>query len=288
MAEPAPLGFEALGPYVNPFEIDAPELISWIEAKQPRAIGSWRDIGTEEYSRSFTAARTAGYDVVRDLYDGYARTIAGGGTREDFASQVLPIMRAKGWLPDLNDEQMGRRLFLIFDTNLRISQAAGRWERIQRSKIALPYLLGHTAEDDRVRHPPKSKSDHTAFDGILLPVDHPFWLNYFPPLGFNCRCAVVQLSRGQMARLGRPLTSDSEAASRAARIGEPFGFLPGKSSLGGLEESVAQTNASRLEGAPPIEPQAIYGQAQSRWSALTAIAAQGVVEDLIRRIFGGG
>jgi hypothetical protein len=281
------LSFDVRGDYRNPFELDAPELVQWIEGKPPRAIGNWRELSSEEYARSFTAARTAGYDVVRDLYDGYTATLRQpGATREDFASQLLPIMRAKGWLPDLNDQQMSRRLFLIFDTNLRLSQATGRWQRIQRTKLALPYLLAHTARDNRVRRPPKSRHDHTAFEGILLPVDHPFWISYFPPLGFNCRCAVVQKSRGQVARLALAVTGEADLAQRAARIGEPFGFQPGRPALASLEEAVEETNAARLEGAPPIEPQRIYAQARLRWASMSAMSAQAAVEGLIRRIFG--
>jgi hypothetical protein len=281
------LAFEAPGRYVNPFELDAPELMEWIERKAPRAIGSWRELGAEEYARAFTAARTAGYNVVDDLYQGYIATLRrSDGNAKDFASTVLPTMRAKGWLPQLSDEQMGRRLQLIFDTNLRLSQASGRWDRIQRTKLALPYLLGTTARDDRVRHPPGSEEDHRAFEGILLPVDHPFWQSYFPPLGFRCRCQVVQRSRGQVARAGLEVTAEAELASRIARLGQPWGFLPGGNPLAGIEEAAEEANEHRLEGAPAISVQFERGRAQSAWASMAVQAAVQAVEALIAKLFG--
>lgn len=172
---------------VNPFELDAPELVELIQAKEPRTIGHWRELGGEEYARAFTAAQTVGYDIVRDLHRAFLDVLATpGATGEDFVRVVLPTLRKSGWLADKSDDQVATRLRLIYDTNLRTGQAVGRCNRIQRTKAALPYLYSFTAGDRRVRHPPKSEEDHRAFEGILLPVDHPFWQQYFPPLGFRC------------------------------------------------------------------------------------------------------
>lgn len=275
------------GQYINPLEMDAPELVSRLEAKAPQAIGSWREIGAEEYARSFVVAQSAGYDIVRDIYDALLATLQEpGGDERSFSERLIPILRAKGWMPGLDDRQLASRLQLIYETNLRTSQAVGRWARIQRTKAALPYLLAFTAKDERVRHPPKSKlSDHRAFEGILLPADHPFWDDYFPPLGFRCRCQVVQRSRSQVARLPFGITSEAELAERRSRLGAPWGFSPRRDSLSGAEQGAEESNRHRLEGAPPISTLAARGWGADRWSAAMNLAAQEAVESLIRRIF---
>lgn len=281
--------FEVAEPrYINPFELDANELVALIEAKSPRAIGNWRELGAEEYARSFTAAQTIGYDVVHDLYEGLLANLAEeDATEGDFAARVMPVLRRKGWLPDLSDQALQTRLFLIYDTNLRTSQATGRWARIQRTKLALPYLLGFTAKDERVRHPPKDKlHDHRAFEGILLPVDHSFWLDYFPPLGFRCRCSVVQRTRGQVARAGLAVTSEAELAERRERLGPPWGFSPARDSLGGVREAAERANQERLTGAPPISPERMAGLGAQRWNELLAAGAREAVEALIKNLFG--
>ena len=273
--------------YINPLELEAPELVERLEAKAPREIGSWREIGAEEYARSFTVAQSAGYDIVRDIHDALIATLAEpGGTERTFAERLIPILRQKGWMSGLDDRQLATRLQLIYETNLRTSQAAGRWKRIQRTKLALPYLLAFTAKDERVRHPPKSKADHRAFEGILLPVDHPFWNDYFPPLGFRCRCQVVQRSRSQIARLDFGITSEGELAARRARLGPPWGFNPGRDPLSGAELAAEESNRHRLEGAPPISVQANRQRGSALWDAAMAKAAQETIESLLARIFG--
>ena len=65
-----------------------------------------------------------------------------------------------------------------------------------------------------------------ALHGVTLPPDDPFWNEYYPPLGWNCRCTVVQVRRGKYAE------SDSHAATAAGRQATAktpsFRFNPGK------------------------------------------------------------
>lgn len=275
--------------YINPLALPAPELIDLFERKRPRAIGNWRELGAEEYGRSFTAARTAGYDVVRDLYDGFLETLRDpDATEVDYAERVIPILRQKGWLPGSSDAQLASRVRLIYDTNLRVGQAVGRWARIQKNKAAMPYLLGTTARDNRVRRPPKSKEDHTEFEGIFLPVDHWFWTKYFPPLGFRCRCQVVQRTRSQALRAGLIITSEEELARRVVGLGEPWGFNPGAPPTKSLEVAVEATNRDRLEGLPPINPETEFARGSTFWADMLAERAGELVESLIVRLFGPG
>jgi hypothetical protein len=258
------LAFDA-GRGISPLEVQVPELIDWLEGKEPTAINNWNELGAEEYARAFTAARTAGYNIVKDLYQGFLAVMREpGATSADFVARMLPILRQKGWLTDETTAKQASRLLLIFETNLRTAQAVGQWERIQRTKAALPYLMGRTAHDVRVRHPPKSPvSDHRAFEGILLPVDHPFWKDYFPPLGFRCRCQVVQLTRSQVAKRGLAVTSPVELSDRRARLGKPWGFNPGTRPMQQSEEAVRRANEERLDGAPFLDLQQIIQDAQA-------------------------
>lgn len=276
--------FESLA-NVNPFELDTRELVDLVQAKEPLAIGHWRELGGEEYARAFTAAQTMGYDIVRDLQRAFLDVLrTPGATTEDFVRIVFPTLRRSGWLADKTDDQVATRLRLIYDTNLRTGQAVGRWNRIQRVKVALPYLYSFTAADGRVRHPPKSEEDHRAFEGILLPVDHHFWLSYFPPLGFRCRCQVVQKSRSQAARMGEQ-TSEAELAERISRLGKPWGFSPGANPLAGVNAAAERANAERLEGAPIISPQANRQRAGTMFDLAAGKALAEAVEDLLAQIF---
>ena len=101
-----------------------------------------------------------------------------------------------------------RRLKTIFRTNLRVSAAAARWERIQDHKDRFPYLMYDAVNDSRTR------PQHLEWDGLILPVDHPFWKTHGPPNGWGCRCILRQLSEAVMRRRGLEVSEPPEIQTR--------------------------------------------------------------------------
>lgn len=81
---------------------------------------------------------------------------------------------------------------------------AAKWEQFQEDGDRY-YLQYRTAGDDRVR------AEHAALEGVTLPIDDPFWEEYYPPNGWNCRCSVVQVRKSK-----QPATDHAEAM----RLGE--------------------------------------------------------------------
>ncbi len=41
---------------------------------------------------------------------------------------------------------------------------------------------------------------HAAWDGLVLPVDDPFWHTHYPPNGWRCRCRAVSVSERDLRR----------------------------------------------------------------------------------------
>lgn len=271
---------------LNPLKVDSAHVRAWIEARDPRPIGHWRELGREEYARSFTAARTAGHDIVDDLYFAFADTVERGGTEVDYAKLVMPILRRKGWLPGASEGQLANRVALIYDTNLRLARSSGRWARYQATKAALPYLRGVTARDERVRHPPRSLSDHTAFDGIILPVDHWFWRKWWTPLGFRCRCSIIQMTRSQLARYPGGITPEAEVLEIDARLGEPIFASPAAPIEEQLADMVAATNEERMPGSAWVNPVQTQARGFNVWDAILAQEAFEGLSALIERLFG--
>lgn len=75
----------------------------------------------------------------------------------------------------------------------RIERAKQQWQRIQRTKRALPYLL-YTIGPSKV-------PCHPQWDGVLLPVDDPWWEAHFPPNSDECKCGVRQISKYEYQKL---------------------------------------------------------------------------------------
>ena len=52
-------------------------------------------------------------------------------------------------------------------------------------------LQYRTQRDEKVR------PEHAALDRVTLPMSDPFWQEYYPPNGWNCRCTVVQVRKSK-------------------------------------------------------------------------------------------
>jgi SPP1 gp7 family putative phage head morphogenesis protein len=231
----------------------------------PQASDRWASVWQDEHSAQFTVARSIGYDILGDIGDAMDSAIAGGSTYADFAKQLAPVLKAKGWWgkierPDGEQVQLGsyRRLTTIFNTNMRVSYAAGRWEQIQRSKATLPYLMYSAVLDSRTR------PAHRAWHGTVLPVDHPWWLAHYPPCGWNCRCSVIQLTESAARKRGITQTPPSGPPRQwfnpttGERVQVPYGIDPGWGYNVGVAaekvrfaEQAAQQMADKLVAVPP-------------------------------------
>lgn len=85
-------------------------------------------------------------------------------------------------------------LKVIFNQNLRQVYSFARYEKQLISDK--PYLRYVAIMDNRVR------DSHKAFHGLILPKEHSFWRNNYPPNGWGCRCKTQVLSLDEAKTLG--------------------------------------------------------------------------------------
>ena len=113
-----------------------------------------------------------------------------------------------------------RRLKTIFRANLRTARAAGQWNRAERTKAALPYLLYELGPSREHRE------EHVAWHGTLLPIDDPWWETHMPPNGWGCKCRVRQVSRAEAERMRQEgVMAPGRAQIIDAQTGLPTGQL---------------------------------------------------------------
>ncbi|MBF0561224.1 MAG: minor capsid protein [Alphaproteobacteria bacterium] len=197
------------------------------------------------HATGFTVAKSAGFDILSDIHAAMLAALQDGTGQREFDQRLIPILQRKGWwgrqlvVDPANPEagpqlvQLGslRRLKVIFDTNLRMAYAAGRWEQIQRVKTGMPYLRYVAVLDS------KTRPEHRHWHGTILPVDHSWWGTHFPPNGWFCRCSVMQLSANDIERYGWTVSDGSPVEPEPPKIftnprtGEvsevPYGIDPG-------------------------------------------------------------
>src|SRR5574337_1833569 len=130
--QPQPAGFK-LGA-VTPEEAVA----AFLERALLQPSFNWWDVWQQEHAAAFMVAGVADRSVlqiVRDQVDDALRT---GRSFKDFFDALMPALVDAGWWGDvpITDPATGEqritrfdpaRLKLILDTNLRQSNAAGRW-----------------------------------------------------------------------------------------------------------------------------------------------------------------
>lgn len=240
------------------------EAIDYFRQKGYRIGFSYLDVWQQEHQAAFTVAKALQLDLLADLRAAVDAALVDGSTLQTFIAALRPILIRRGWwgtrevVDPVTGErvraQLGspRRLQVIYDTNLRTAHAEGQWQRIQASKDVLPYLMY-----DHVPSP-HERPEHAAWDGLVLPVDHPWWQRHLPVKAWGCKCRVIPLGERQLRRLGKsvdPAPAETWYDYTNARSGEtqrlPAGVDPAfHYPPGGRLASLGQHLAERVERAP--------------------------------------
>lgn len=77
-----------------------------------------------------------------------------------------------------------------YDTAIAGAQMAGKWQQIKQEEGLFPLLQFDAVIDKNTTHLCRS------LDGVIRPVNDPFWDEYYPPNHFGCRSTVRQLDDG--------------------------------------------------------------------------------------------
>lgn len=125
----------------------------------------------------------------------------------------------------LNERYNQQYLDAEYQFAVNSSQMAANWAALdENGRYNLQY---RTANDDRVR------DSHAALHNITLPVNDEFWLYYYPPNGWRCRCNAVEVlkSKYELYDSEKALAAGEKATTQIGPDGknrlEIFRFNPG-------------------------------------------------------------
>jgi hypothetical protein len=257
-----------------------PEASRFLKNKGMRPAFSWLDVEPEEHAVAFTVAKMTELDLLEAARAEVQKALDDGLPFKTFqknwrANPALADWWGKKAMTDpltgeVVEAQLGspRRLRTIYDANLRSARAAGQWERIERTKAAFPYLEYTLGASER--HRPL----HVEKAGLILPVDSPFWDEWFPPNGWGCKCGVRPVTKREAERRGISTTPDIRDTKVVnKRTGEvaivPVGIDPGwQRNPGKLRrQGVEGLLRDRLEAAPEAVVQAAVKDIARSWAA---------------------
>ena len=237
------------------------EALEYFEKKKIKPGFDYRDVWREEHAVAFTVAKAMSLDILATFKEELQVSISEGKTFHQFKKELTPVLQKQGWwgVKEMVDPKTGerrlvqlgspRRLKVIYRANIRTAHAAGQWERAERNKAALPYLM-YELGPSREHRP-----EHAAWAGKVLPIDDPWWSTHMPPNGWGCKCRVRQISGREAKRRGGPhspppirhrrwknkRTGQTELVPRGIDPG--WDTNPGKVRMAGPQKVIAEKEA---------------------------------------------
>ncbi|EGG93503.1 Phage (Mu-like) virion morphogenesis protein [gamma proteobacterium IMCC1989] len=273
---------------INPATPPPPkEALDYFRAKGYKIGWDYRDVWKEEHTRAFTVAKVMTQDLLIDIRSALDDALVQGKTFKQFQKELEPLLEKRGWI------NTPRRLQVIYDTNMRTARSAGQWERIERNKTAIPYLIYGLGPSKEHRH------EHTQWDGLILPVDDPFWDTHATPNGWGCKCRIRQISKNEVDRLGgvsKPPVIETKPWHNK-RTGEtlhvPEGidpgwdYNPGKSRSGNIKKlsDSKDLEFNKVVGTPEAPVELKQRIAPSAFSTLRNISATDI-DDVLQQLPG--
>lgn len=162
----------------------------------------WDDLWQAEHDVALMVAGAKKADILADFAVMTDKAVR-GGTLEEFRRDFRAMVEKKGWQiskPDTEGDvpsagYQAWRTKVIYKTNMSASYAAGRMAQLREGGYKFfVYLHGNSLEP---------RLQHLAWDGLVLPADHPFWDTHAPPNGWGCTCRIAGArSRESAHRVG--------------------------------------------------------------------------------------
>lgn len=192
--------------------LGADDIIDWIADRQQLLVAAWTTeiaVATE-WDRPFAEA------LASELHDAMTMTLLNAAGERGFLDLVA---RSNTGLSSLAERQIAERFFGV---TLKLGRAACRSERERRNARTMPFKRGTVVGDER------TDRAHLPFADVLLPVDHEFWSRWHPPFGMDCRCGTIPMTRSQLERSPRAVTSEAALAVIERKLVDawPTAFKP--------------------------------------------------------------
>ncbi|WP_194094811.1 phage head morphogenesis protein [Marivivens aquimaris] len=173
------------------------EQIAAFELRRTNLIPTkaWDDLKGAQHDRAFVVAGAMKADLLDDLARAVTRSIADGQSLEAFRKDFYNIVEDRGWHGWTGEgTKAGEawRTRVIYRTNAKTSYAAGRLAQLRAA--GYPFLIYRHGDSLNPR------PEHLAWDGLVLPADHPFWEKHMPVNGWGCSCYVLGARSMEMAR----------------------------------------------------------------------------------------
>jgi|GEM_PF-2981056 len=157
------------------------EIMARFKALQLMTPDEIAALGPEAYSLAWSVANGTSMSILQTMRDSLAAHIESGKTLKSWVKELPAIMDGTGWTA-VNKGHPAT----IFRTTLATVFEGERYKALNADD-EVEYLVFDAINDDRVRE------SHLRLDGKAW-IKPDFPEEYWPPLGYNCRCTVIPAS----------------------------------------------------------------------------------------------
>jgi len=190
------------------FDKEPEDIIAYLESQGIEISWGWERQLEIIMRHSFTVSKVYSADALQAILDELVKSVKEGKTFKDFKTGLLDNLSKQGFTHEKGSKW---RLDTVYRTNLQSAYMAGRYEQMREVKDDFPYWQYIAVLDNRTR------PAHSALHGKVIRSDDPFWLESYPPNGYNCRCRIRALSKEEVDARGLRVTT-----------GRNTGFSPDK------------------------------------------------------------
>lgn len=197
----------------------------WMAGREPTKSRVMKRMAPEIRGRAFSVGGIEDMKALARIRDLIAKLPAGASwdvVKSNIAAEIDEQWGGQAEGGDVGKyvAAVERRAELVLRQNAFQAYAVARYQDQQELKAAFPYLMYLTAGDENVR------DEHAELDGVILPVDDPFWISHYPPWDFGCRCLVVSVSAEEAKEKGVWEGAEKWEQRTPTRADKGYAFRP--------------------------------------------------------------
>ncbi|MGM8362120.1 phage minor head protein [Flavobacterium sp. ARAG 55.4] len=147
--------------------------------------------------------------------------------------KVVPWSEFKNKAAALNVDYNQRWLKTEYHHTVATANSVEKWKGFEADADLYPNLKYNAVNDARTRE------KHRALDGLILPINHPFWKTHNVPLDWGCRCSLEQTDEEPSTVIPK-LDIKGAFQNNAALSGKVFGEMPYENGLSKTEKKNAK------------------------------------------------
>ncbi|MDD5360012.1 MAG: phage minor head protein [Sulfurovaceae bacterium] len=180
--------------------------IEYLKDKGLQLSWDYDEMMYEAHHRAFTVAKVTKIDLLADIQKSLVDAMASGANYKQWHDNIKPTLIKHGWYgkTEVFNEETGefktitvgsKRLKNIYNTNMRVAYAQGRYHQLMGFKLATFWRYNSALLET-------TRDSHRALHGVILPREHIFWATHYPPNDWNCKCWITAHTQKDLDKEG--------------------------------------------------------------------------------------